>query len=102
MSEGWLWVEDWLPYASCGGQYRSGEPAPETCAACPVRSECLEHALASPWRPYGVWAGVGENELYPLWQARHPNRGSQDEIFELIGLYRDDRGKEPGKEQRAS
>lgn len=98
MSEGFIWNDDWLPYASCGGQFRDGEPAHLTCVGCPVREECLEHALSSPWRPYGIWAGLEEADLYRMWQERHPNRGSQDEIFELIGLYRDERGREPGKE----
>lgn len=31
------------------------------CAACPVRSECLEHALSTR-EPYGIWGGTTEHE----------------------------------------
>jgi WhiB family transcriptional regulator, redox-sensing transcriptional regulator len=31
------------------------------CAACPVRRECLEHALATG-EPYGIWGGADEHE----------------------------------------
>lgn len=39
--------------------------AVEVCAVCPVRPQCLEHALAAPERS-GVWGGMGEQE-----RARH-------------------------------
>ena len=35
------------------------------CAACPVRAQCAEHALALP-EPYGVWGGMGEMERLAL------------------------------------
>jgi WhiB family redox-sensing transcriptional regulator len=31
------------------------------CAACPVRTECLEHALENR-EPYGIWGGTTEHE----------------------------------------
>ncbi len=31
------------------------------CAACPVRSDCLEHALAVR-EPHGIWGGLNEFE----------------------------------------
>jgi WhiB family transcriptional regulator, redox-sensing transcriptional regulator len=35
--------------------------AKQVCMTCPVRAECLEHALAVP-EEYGVWGGLGELE----------------------------------------
>jgi len=35
--------------------------AKAVCAACPVRIECLEHAIASGER-YGVWGGLTFDE----------------------------------------
>ena len=37
------------------------ERAKEICAACPVRRECLEYALATK-EPYGIWGGLTEVE----------------------------------------
>lgn len=31
------------------------------CAGCPVRRQCLDHALYSPER-YGTWGGLDEDE----------------------------------------
>ena len=36
-------------------------PAMRICGACPVRAECLDHALAYDER-FGIWGGVGERE----------------------------------------
>ena len=35
--------------------------AKKVCTACPVKTECLEHALAVP-EYYGVWGGLTEHE----------------------------------------
>lgn len=35
------------------------------CAACPVRAECLDHALAHRER-HGIWGGLTERERRPL------------------------------------
>jgi hypothetical protein len=43
----------------------------ETCAKCPVRAECEEFALESPWQPYGIWGGKTSTELMPEWASRH-------------------------------
>jgi hypothetical protein len=53
------------------------------CDECPVRQECLEAALESPFRPHGIWAGFTERELEPMWTARHPR--PKAEIAQLIG-----------------
>ncbi|MEX2549141.1 MAG: WhiB family transcriptional regulator [Nitriliruptoraceae bacterium] len=41
-----------------GGSTRE---AKRICAACPVRSECLDHALSSDER-FGIWGGLSERE----------------------------------------
>ena len=42
----------------------------DMCAECPVRRECREAALESPWPPFGVWGGETSTELMPEWKAR--------------------------------
>jgi WhiB family transcriptional regulator, redox-sensing transcriptional regulator len=39
------------------------------CEACPVRSECLEHALATN-EQYGIWGGVREQDRRRLNRER--------------------------------
>lgn len=49
-----------------------GEPtseAKQTCAACEVRAECLEYALAVPER-HGIWGGKSERERLRLRRHR--------------------------------
>lgn len=45
-------------YVEGGGDTR---PAKRICARCPVRTECLDWALAHDER-YGVWGGMGPRE----------------------------------------
>ncbi|MBN9757819.1 WhiB family transcriptional regulator [Pseudonocardia sp. Ae707_Ps2] len=42
--------------------------AKQTCAACPVRRQCLEHAL-SVGEYYGIWGGLAahERQRLPRW-----------------------------------
>jgi WhiB family redox-sensing transcriptional regulator len=35
--------------------------AKKICTACPIKTECLEHALAVP-EDYGVWGGLTQEE----------------------------------------
>lgn len=35
--------------------------AKKICTACPIKTECLEHALAVP-EDFGVWGGLTEDE----------------------------------------
>lgn len=63
-----LQVPEWTEDALCaetdpeiffpekGGDVRA---AKKVCAACPVRDECLAHALANHER-FGVWGGLTE------------------------------------------
>lgn len=39
----------------------SSRGAKSICAACPVRHECLEYALANDER-FGIWGGLSESE----------------------------------------
>lgn len=46
------------------------------CRSCPVRAECLEHALAVPEK-HGVWGGLTARERRPLrrqWVASQSGR----------------------------
>ena len=52
-------VDSKLFFPSIG---ESARPAKSVCAACPVRAECLEEALSSPFVVSGVWGGTSENE----------------------------------------
>ena len=40
-----------------GGDYDSANAVHEFCRWCEVRTECLQHALATD-EPYGVWGGL--------------------------------------------
>lgn len=41
----------------------------EMCAVCPVRQECLEHALVHG-EQYGIWGGTREGERRRLMRER--------------------------------
>lgn len=72
---------DWQLHAACrnlddtvffhpeherGGPRRRREDAAKAvCARCPVRTECLRHALRVG-ESYGVWGGLGETERHAL------------------------------------
>jgi WhiB family transcriptional regulator, redox-sensing transcriptional regulator len=45
------------------------QEALELCAACPVRRECLEHALHHG-EQYGIWGGAREGERRRLSRER--------------------------------
>ncbi len=84
-----LW--DWQLHAACRGldsefffhpDRERGEAraarernAKQVCAACPVRTQCLEHALAVR-EPYGVWGGLAEDERAALLSGREPARSA--------------------------
>lgn len=42
----------------------------EICAACPVRVECLEHALREG-EQYGIWGGTRERERRRMTRQAH-------------------------------
>ena len=47
--------------------------AKQVCATCPVRRECLDHALTTG-EPYGVWGGLSEAEREELLYGPRPVR----------------------------
>ncbi|GAA1596425.1 WhiB family transcriptional regulator [Streptomyces globosus] len=64
----------WYEYALCaqtGAEFFFPEPgnslreAKRLCAACEVRTGCLEYALANDER-FGVWGGLSEAERLAL------------------------------------
>lgn len=63
-------VDDFMPTGT-HGRYRND--VKQACETCPVRQQCLETALNSPWPPYGLWAGKSARELERLWFNQHPN-----------------------------
>lgn len=65
-------VTDWMDQAACKGMDPAlfypgpGEsgwdhPARKVCAACPVKTQCLDHALANDER-FGFWGGTSEKQ----------------------------------------
>lgn len=66
--------DDWTEQALCaqtdpesffpekGGSTRE---AKKVCASCPVRAECLDHALEHEER-FGIWGGLSERERRAL------------------------------------
>ena len=60
-------------YVDKGGSNRE---AKMVCAACPVRQECLDYAMANDER-HGLWGGLSERERHrlrtdPDWQPPQP------------------------------
>lgn len=49
----------WFPLVA--GWSMEGESAKDVCNRCPVKDQCLEHALAVP-ELTGIWGGVGPRE----------------------------------------
>ncbi|MCC5950294.1 MAG: WhiB family transcriptional regulator [Nitriliruptoraceae bacterium] len=48
------------------------EAAMALCGACPVRTECLEHALSTR-ESYGIWGGTDEHDRKRLIRRRRRN-----------------------------
>lgn len=60
----------WQDRAACMGTFdlrffpergASNSEIKAICAGCPVREECLEHALTAPEK-FGIWGGTSERE----------------------------------------
>lgn len=70
----WAWQDDALcaqtdPEAFYPDKGGSTREAKAVCAACTVRAECLEYALAHDER-FGIWGGLSEQERRPLRKQR--------------------------------
>lgn len=93
----WPDGQDWQLRARCGGrgaEFHDLSTAPQReravaiCADCPVRLECLEHALESPWEPTGIWGGEIQSVVSKRWRERHPYASPTErhlEVARLIG-----------------
>lgn len=76
----WLWQEDaacrelgsrlfFHPVGERGPESEERDAAAkEVCARCPVRRECLRHALEVQ-EPFGIWGGLTEQERRRLHAA---------------------------------
>jgi WhiB family redox-sensing transcriptional regulator len=75
-------ASDWREYANCVGTdielFFPERPGPASkdaraiCAACPVREDCLEDALAyDDYDDYGIWGGTTPGERRHI---RHQRR----------------------------
>lgn len=89
--------EDWRAKSNCRDlppqkffpdAGRLANDATNPCTTCPVRTECLDFALSSPWEPYGVWGGLQSKDLKPMWR----NRNSQDR-FEATPAFTIEKGR---------
>ena len=70
---------DWFDEAACRGtgtdvffpvSEGDADGAKKLCATCPVREECLEHALSMSPAPEGVWGGLTRIERHRLTRRR--------------------------------
>jgi WhiB family redox-sensing transcriptional regulator len=46
-----------------------GTQARQVCAACPVREDCLDYAMAAD--EFGIWGGLDQEERRNLKRRRH-------------------------------
>jgi WhiB family redox-sensing transcriptional regulator len=87
----------WSPYARCVGEdpelffpvgtsvsaLAQAEVAKAVCAACPVRTDCLEWALVT-CQDAGVWGGLDEEERREIRRSRR--RGAAADPDRLIAV----------------
>jgi WhiB family transcriptional regulator, redox-sensing transcriptional regulator len=58
-----------FPAGETGDALEQAEAAKAICAGCPVRSECLEFAIATR-QQYGIWGGTTEVERRSIRRRR--------------------------------
>ncbi|MFE5853573.1 WhiB family transcriptional regulator [Streptomyces sp. NPDC056500] len=80
-------MHDWYAHALCSGadpelffplpNVAEAQEAKRICFDCPVRTQCLDHALNHPEND-GIWAGTSARERRRLRTNRstHPERSS--------------------------
>lgn len=61
------------PFYPPRGDDAAVDAAKAVCAGCPVRTECLEHAIATN-EHLGVWGGASANERRKIGRARRKAR----------------------------
>ena len=64
--------EIWFPIKS---NAESAEEGKRVCRGCPVRAECLRHALDF-CEQYGIWGGLNERQLRALRKRMRDERGA--------------------------
>ena len=74
MSDSLAWQDDALcaqtdPDIFLPDKGGSTRDAKRICAACPVRQECLDFALAQESNPAGIWGGRSVQERRKMRQA---------------------------------
>lgn len=78
--------EHWESEAACKGMTktfhdtiffpksnRSDRLAKRICADCPVRAQCGDTALRSPWM-LGVWGGMSRADRERIWEGWRPSK----------------------------
>lgn len=83
-------VKEWVTHAACAHTNpntffpeigRPNTEAKHICQQCPVRPDCLEHALTHhEW--YGIWGGLSDTERRKLRRASM-SRGNDADYLEL-------------------
>lgn len=53
--------DTWFPTGNSGPALQEAEKAKSICRQCPIRMECLEHALVTR-AEFGIWGGYDERE----------------------------------------
>lgn len=82
------WNEDWPTQATCREDHPDAlfvqgaaqQQAKVVCFRCPVRAECLAHALDTRTQ-FGVWGGMTERERRQLLR-HHPDVASWRDLFQ--------------------
>ena len=79
---------DWMARGNCRDESPSlffpsdgvgVDVARRVCEDCPVKTECLEYALANGI-DHGVWGGASERERRRIARRRRISRSSQPEV----------------------
>lgn len=80
----------WEQSAACRGEDtnlfydpREEHTAKAVCVPCPVREQCLQHALSNE-ELFGVWGGKTENERRKI-RKQHVNRPRGPELWRDCG-----------------
>ncbi len=71
--EGEEWFDDGTIWEAFGDTSHFYDKAREICAACPVRAQCEEYALANKER-YGMWGGLTPIERRRIERRERRNR----------------------------